>query len=72
LIFFPQKILNYCYKINRNSVNNCDIFKVNISVRGGHCDYSAWPQKKVARPLIVARNELALRCTEMGRMTAAI
>jgi hypothetical protein len=27
--------------------------------------------KKVAKPLVVARNELALRCTEMGRMTAA-
>ena len=44
--FFPQKILNYYYKINGNSVNNRDIFKVNISVRGGHCDYSAWSQKK--------------------------
>jgi hypothetical protein len=43
--FFPQKILNYCYKINGNSVNNRDIFKVNISVTGGHCDYSGRTQK---------------------------
>jgi len=28
--------------------------------------------KKVATPLVVARSELCLRYTEMGRMTAAI
>jgi hypothetical protein len=70
--FYPQKNLNHCYKIKGNSVNNRDIFKVHISVRGSHCHHSAWTQKKVATPLVVARNELGLRCTEMGRMTAVI
>ena len=39
--FLGSKIFKLLSRIKGNTINNCDIFKFIIPLRGGHCDY--WP-----------------------------
>jgi hypothetical protein len=45
------RLTNFKLLNQSKAKNNCDFYKVPISARSGHCDYSPKVQKKLPRPL---------------------
>jgi hypothetical protein len=49
LIFSPSAIFFFLFlnQLKINSIIEYDFFRFVVSVRGGHCDYAPWGQKKL-------------------------